>query len=148
MGFMGLNHWVESDNAADFRYVLIQNMLEECKKEVVHETNEYNTDGCINIALLLEDGTFDFLEEYDFEKFGPVFDEAIERLDKKIDDYKAFLSEIDQSAGWTMDDMEQFYEQMQDIERLRDSTLSFLEKKNAKEFYSYEEMEIINEEVD
>ena len=61
MGFMGLKHWVESDNAADFRGTLQDTKGNKIKlkkaiaKELKLRDNEYNTDGFINIALILED---------------------------------------------------------------------------------------------
>lgn len=69
MGFFGLASWVESDAAADFRYVLqqqfhkfggdekklkraIQNVVEN---ELDDMANAYNTPGFVNLALCLED---------------------------------------------------------------------------------------------
>lgn len=61
MGFMGLSHWSLSDEAADFRSALQKckgnetKLKKRIKEEVYRTTNEYNTDGFINIALILED---------------------------------------------------------------------------------------------
>jgi hypothetical protein len=68
MGFMGLSSWVESDGAADFRYVLQQQFKKFAKdpaalKRAVREVvdlelkdmaNEYNTPGMVNLALCIE----------------------------------------------------------------------------------------------
>ena len=68
MGFMGLSHWADSDNAADFKSELetrlweivlsntdtqreIKNLIDS---ELSDEANKYNTPGPINIALLVE----------------------------------------------------------------------------------------------
>lgn len=67
---MGLNHWGQSDNAADFKYSLEKKLWEivlittETQREIqdlidselLDEANNYNTPGAINIALLVEDG--------------------------------------------------------------------------------------------
>jgi len=63
MGFMGLSHWVESDNASDCRWAL-QSVVKEknkgklrrfFKKELNDNANCYNTCGVTNIALIMED---------------------------------------------------------------------------------------------
>jgi hypothetical protein len=68
MGFMGLSSWVDSDGAADFRYVL-QKQFEKFAKyppglkravrevvdlELADMANEYNTPGMVNLALCIE----------------------------------------------------------------------------------------------
>ena len=69
MGFMGLNHWGESDNASGFVYTLEETLAKTAKEplaeqkrmirlkvneELRNEANEYNTPGAINIALVVE----------------------------------------------------------------------------------------------
>ena len=70
MGFIGLSHWGQSDNAADFKYIFEKKLWEIVllssetqhelwdliDAELIDEANEYNTPGAINIALLVEDG--------------------------------------------------------------------------------------------
>lgn len=57
---MGLSHWTESDNAADFKYVFEEKIRSEAIKlinrELKDEANEFNTPGYINVALLVEAG--------------------------------------------------------------------------------------------
>lgn len=67
MGYTGLEHWNESDRAADFRYTLIKNFTPLINKEIKVEDNAYNTDGCINVALIIESGLFDSLRNYELE---------------------------------------------------------------------------------
>ncbi len=65
MGFTGLNCWQESDNAADFKWVLEKALWKIAAKnktiktlitkELETETNCYNTPGVINVALLVKD---------------------------------------------------------------------------------------------
>lgn len=58
---MGLSHWGDSDNAADFRHVLkeAKGNKAELKKLIVKElkdvANEYNTPGFLNVALVIAD---------------------------------------------------------------------------------------------
>jgi hypothetical protein len=70
MGYMGLSYWGDSDGAADFRFTLqdvfeknlkkgqkaltkaVRNLIRE---ELKDEGNSYNTDGGVNIALVMED---------------------------------------------------------------------------------------------
>jgi hypothetical protein len=69
MGFMGLSSWIESDEAAGFRFTL-QQMFEkfgkspaklklairkETSRELKNMANAYNTPGFVNLALVLED---------------------------------------------------------------------------------------------
>ena len=65
MGYMGLSHWVESDNAADFRYTIMEALKRKkggkakaqrlIRKEMKLVDNQFNTDGSVNVALVMED---------------------------------------------------------------------------------------------
>ena len=68
MGFLSLLHWVDSDNAADFRHILQEQFTEFAKDPaalkravrgvVSHElkdmANDFNTPGFVNLALVME----------------------------------------------------------------------------------------------
>jgi len=54
MGFMGINHWVESDGAADFHHTLGTAISKLAQKEMKDEANQYNTPGWLNILLILK----------------------------------------------------------------------------------------------
>ena len=61
MGYMGLDHSDESDNAADFvcKYKTAKTMVQRRKlisEELKNEDNDYNTSGWVNIALAMEEG--------------------------------------------------------------------------------------------
>lgn len=56
MGYMGLNNWGESDNAADFDFTIGDVLNKLIAKELKDQANSYNTCGAVNIALLIEDG--------------------------------------------------------------------------------------------
>lgn len=54
MGFMGIQNWVESDGAADFRSRL-EGLIENAfNQELKDEANQYNTPGWLNILLILK----------------------------------------------------------------------------------------------
>ena len=83
MGFMGLDSWVESDCAADFRSELVDTLYKQTIDELENKANQYNTPGYINVALLLEDGAYDILDSYelDDEKWIAVFDTVVEGIE-------------------------------------------------------------------
>jgi hypothetical protein len=92
MGFMGLSHWCDSDNAADLRAFLLYNMAETLKKELTEKANEYNTPGFINVALVLEDKTiFGKIDKNYRSNFYEVTHETIKMLKEAIasDDWDA-----------------------------------------------------------
>jgi hypothetical protein len=65
MGYMGLSHWAESDNAAGFRYTIMEALKQKkggrakaqrlIRKEMKLTCNQWNTDGPVNVALVMED---------------------------------------------------------------------------------------------
>jgi hypothetical protein len=86
MGFTGLSHWVNSDGAADFRYILQQQFKRFAKdkkklklairkvvdKELDDMANEWNTPGMVNLALCMEvEDTDDY--KYEDDSGLPVF---------------------------------------------------------------------------
>lgn len=92
MGFFGLKHWGESDEAADFRYTLLRALATKRKKdrtlvvrkcvssELDNMANCYNTPGFINLALCLEvEGQDGGNEEYamDCPDGLPVFSDLL-----------------------------------------------------------------------
>ena len=58
MGYSGLASWVDSDGAADLRSrIQAGEDLGSLLKEAIADLgNEYNPEGCVNVALLLEGG--------------------------------------------------------------------------------------------
>ncbi len=90
MGYMGLDCWQASDNAADF-----YSDIEECGKDVAkavkmfgkelgNDANCYNTPGPVNIALVVEGGIIDSFDKKDKKKFIPIISTAIAKLDNMI----------------------------------------------------------------
>ena len=61
MGYMINNrkeemHMLDSDSASDFVHVLSEIIVRELKKYEHEKENEFNTDGIVNVALVLQTG--------------------------------------------------------------------------------------------
>lgn len=55
MGYMGLDCWQDSDSAADSHSMVMDAIAKQLRKEMKDKGNCYNTDGPVNVALILED---------------------------------------------------------------------------------------------
>lgn len=90
MGYMGLESYVESDNASDFHWLVKKNLknigktVKMFETELKNSANCYNTPGPVNIALTIEDGILDSLKKKDKIKFIPIISETIAKLDIMI----------------------------------------------------------------
>lgn len=108
MGFMGLNHWVESDNAADFRWKINSTVQKLIEKELKNLDFDYNTPGPINIALLIEGGSI---------VYGMITAEQTEEvltyLKKIKEDSNDFKSEFTR----LLKSVEKFLKKMPEIDR-------------------------------
>jgi hypothetical protein len=103
MGYMGLDCWQASDNAADF-----YSDIEECGKDVAkavkmfgkelgNDANCYNTPGPVNIALVVEGGILDSFDKKDKWKFIPIISTAVAKLDNMITEHK---DDKDENIVW------------------------------------------------
>ena len=85
MGFMGLSHFHDSDEASDFAHVInekyLKMLVRELKKETKRQTNEFNTPGWINSVLYLEAFILPSLDDISYYK---SFQEGIIPLAKKL----------------------------------------------------------------
>ena len=96
MGYMGLNSWHASDGAADDRGNMLQCMAESLEKAVKDKANCYNTPGCVNVALILEDkSVFGKMKEEDRAYFAPVAKSALKQLLALIETINEDLAEPD-----------------------------------------------------
>ena len=87
MGYMGLDGWCDSDEAADLRSDMLTAAARVLEKNVNKKTNQYNTDGDINVALILEDDAiFGNMEDSEREYFRKAALMAIKSLEQKIED--------------------------------------------------------------
>lgn len=84
MGFMGLGHWVESDNAADFHHVLESAIRSAFSKELKNRANEYNTPGWVNALLI-------FKEYPSIAKF--LDKKMLDKIDKEIEADLGYLKD-------------------------------------------------------
>lgn len=55
MGFMGLNDWRDSDNAADFHYEITDFLNKKITQAIKDNANQYNTPGFVNVLLFLKE---------------------------------------------------------------------------------------------
>lgn len=93
MGYFGLSNWVQSDSAADFRYTLQDCFKQNEKKgvatlkkavrtlimkELKDKGNCYNTEGAVNIALVMEDEGAPANSEYE-DAGTPVFSKLLSK---------------------------------------------------------------------
>lgn len=111
MGYMGLSHWVGSDNASGFRYTL-QECFKKNKekkplkaavrklvmKELKDGGNCYNTSGPVNVALVMEDEG----KEFDEGDTTPVFSKFLSKKEfvailKGLD---ALIKNCDNKSDW------------------------------------------------
>jgi hypothetical protein len=103
MGYMGLESYVESDNAADFHYLVQKYLLDITKTvdvfatEVKYVANCYNTPGPVNIALVVESGVLDKLPDIHKKKLHASISEALAKLDIMITENK---DDTDQNIVW------------------------------------------------
>jgi len=96
MGYFGLESWSCSDGAADDRGNMLQCMAEALEKAIKDTGNAYNTPGCVNVALILEDKTmFGKMEAQDRAYFAPVAKKARKQLLALIDVICEDLAEPD-----------------------------------------------------
>lgn len=79
MGFMGINHWVESDNAADFHAHLQTTLNTSFRNELRNKANEYNTPGWLNALLIFKEtpGLILFLD-------NKILDSIEEKIEKDL----------------------------------------------------------------
>lgn len=132
---MGLSSWVESDGAADCRYVLqslerkpdSKKLRRFLKKELNDNANQYNTDGVTNVALVMEDegnkGTDDdLLESGEPPDITPVVSKMLTKREFKyvVDCLKIYVKYWKKkektndhiSRGWSQTNFLESYQRM------------------------------------
>ena len=116
---MGLSHWGESDNAADFRYVLVETfkknpvekgigrqeraIRELVREEMKNQANCYNTEGAINVALVMESEGVESKDWEDKDDTTPVFSKMLTETEFRmvIDRLTTLLKEADEYLSKT-----------------------------------------------
>ena len=102
MGYMGLSHWADSDNASGFRYRVMDALKQKkggttkarklIRKEMEHLDNRWNTDGFVNVALVMEDvggseacdgptpDIAELMTKRDFQRLITIFNNTLEAV--------------------------------------------------------------------
>jgi hypothetical protein len=128
MGFFGLNHYGDSDEAWDFWYDIQKAKGNKPKikkliaKELRNHTNEFNTDGFINIALYLESEgekidtslSFSHDDECKFDNYTAVISHLITQAQYKT--IKAYLNDVLNDKEWDSDLKKDFRRMLKSVE--------------------------------
>jgi hypothetical protein len=70
MGYMGLDKWSDSDMASGAFGCAVDAMLKVLSRELKSKENCYNTDGVVNVALVIESGLLDVVPDYYLDEFN------------------------------------------------------------------------------
>jgi EAL domain-containing protein (putative c-di-GMP-specific phosphodiesterase class I) len=79
MGYMGLKHYGEVDDAFSLAIELQEKIAKVLKKALKEEVNEYNPEGCVNVALVIESSI-----PMELEVISPELREVIEETYVKL----------------------------------------------------------------
>ena len=86
MGFMGLSHYTESDNASDFHAKLRLHVRNLFRAELKNKANEYNTPGWLNALLIFKE----------YPSMPELLDmKTLDEIDKAIDKDIGYLTTSD-----------------------------------------------------
>ena len=87
MGYAGLSHWSESDNAADALCNLTNAVDKAVHKELANHANCYNTEGIVNILLICEDkpGLIQYMKTPTIQKIIKEGEEKIATITERWD---------------------------------------------------------------
>jgi len=88
MGYLGLKHMGDSDNAADLGHDVQEAMANVLLKRLGKTDNVYNTDGPIDVALVFEALIIPAMKSFDCTKLYNLALETIKKLEEKFDDAK------------------------------------------------------------
>jgi len=90
MGYMGLDHPVNSDDAASYISNIIDSIIKESKKELKNPGNDYNTNGTENVAMFL----YHFICP-NYKEWEPFLDDDfIQLVDKTIKKLRLLIKSI------------------------------------------------------
>ena len=95
MGYIGLKHAYESDNAADFACVVFTDfdklLAKHLIKEMKHKDNEMNTEGIINIGLLIQ-SFFKDIDSFNFPKTVVQVNICIQKIKDQLEKDKIYYN--------------------------------------------------------
>ena len=83
-GMMGIKHWGDSDNTADFMIGIQEFVMRKLRVQVNKQGNEFNTSGAWDVCLVAKTG---LLEALDIAgEIGDVYEKAAEQIQKDLKD--------------------------------------------------------------
>lgn len=89
MGYMGLKHFQESDNASELADEMGNAMADVLRDGLKEAGNSFNTDGVVNVAMIFRDLIIPNKEEYVCnEKLRAVAKETYKKLFKQVHEDK------------------------------------------------------------
>jgi hypothetical protein len=88
MGYMGQEHWTDSDLAADLYGTVVEALLKKLTLGLEEDANDINTSGPVNVALIIESGLLDTIPN-DFIEEHFKYDKLIKGLEKLIKESSA-----------------------------------------------------------
>jgi hypothetical protein len=118
MGYMGLSCPGDSDTAADLEYDMIKEIVTVLKRGLNKPGNKYNTNGAINVGLILEK----YFKQYQCwdECFVQLCNSTISKIEDEIKDIK----------NW--DDEENALFHRKNYQRIKNSIKKILNHKENK----------------
>jgi len=120
MGYMGLTCVCDSDAASDLAYGAAQAAAKVLQKDVKSIENGFNTDGCVNVALFIEEFVIPTGFGDGVDEMGDVAQTALELLQKKL---KNDFKDVEDWGG----DKENMLEHKEAYERLVKALVTWLE---------------------
>lgn len=85
MGYSGLSHWVDSDNASDMIGFLWDIVAGSLDRSLTQSSNEFNTDGVVDVALFFEAFVFPIRDEFLYnDEMMEVATKCLTKLEEKI----------------------------------------------------------------
>ena len=79
MGYFGLNRWEDFDEAANLMGDITSDIIKRLEAEVNVVNNEYNTNRCVNVALICESLLLNFGNIYE-SKLKPILQRAVKLI--------------------------------------------------------------------
>jgi len=88
MGYSGLNSYGESDMAADIYHSTVKDMVKALTNgfKTTRRENSYNTEGCVNIALIIRSGLLKNVdwEDVETDEYKSLLETALGDMEKLI----------------------------------------------------------------
>jgi hypothetical protein len=83
-GMVGIKHWQESDETADFMADIQEFVIRKLRTQVKKRGNEFNTTGAWDVCLVAKTGILEALDMV--EQVGDIYEKAAEQIEKDLKD--------------------------------------------------------------